>query len=232
MLRSLDRRRQDLRSAARAMPRRDELFAEQRRRLDATGARLAPALVRTTRASEGRLATAHARLLRFSPLAQLTRARTRLDAVGRRPQDNLTRFIAGRRELLEQRGRRLLAARDSLVRAERIRIAQRHSQSQNAAQRLIGGLRRQLERKRASLEGLCALFDSLNYKAVLERGFALVRDADGQPLRRAATVGPGQPLAVEFADGSVRVVAEGTGAVRPKRPRPALAAQQGSLFEG
>jgi exodeoxyribonuclease VII large subunit len=70
-----------------------------------------------------------------------------------------------------------------------------------AAQALAGliALRRQ------RLEGVAKLVDSLSYRSVLRRGFALVRDESGQPVHAAAGVSPGQALRLEFADGDVRV---------------------------
>ena len=62
-------------------------------------------------------------------------------------------------------------------------------------------LQGQIARKADRLEAVSKLFDSLNYKSVLKRGFALVRDADGQPLRSAEAVLDGQALVLEFADG-------------------------------
>ncbi|MFL5058373.1 MAG: exodeoxyribonuclease VII large subunit, partial [Microvirga sp.] len=70
--------------------------------------------------------------------------------------------------------------------------------------------------------------ESFSYKSVLERGFALVRGGDGKPIRRAAGIGAGEALAIEFADGTARAVAE--GAPKPKRKTPA-APKQGTLFD-
>jgi exodeoxyribonuclease VII large subunit len=42
---------------------------------------------------------------------------------------------------------------------------------------------------------------------VLERGFALVRDAAGRPVRAAKSVSTGMRLDIEFSDGRVGVVA-------------------------
>ena len=90
-----------------------------------------------------------------------------------------------------------------------------------------GGERSQFERKRTGLAALSQLFESLNYKAVLARGYALARDADGDPVSSAAAVHPAQALAIEFADGIVRTTADGP---RPKR-RVSIGVVQGSLFE-
>jgi exodeoxyribonuclease VII large subunit len=44
--------------------------------------------------------------------------------------------------------------------------------------------------------------------SVLNRGFVILRDADGKPVQEKAAVRKGQRLAAEFADGTVPVTAE------------------------
>ncbi len=65
-----------------------------------------------------------------------------------------------------------------------------------------------LRERRARLEGFSARLDSASYEAVLARGFALVRDAAGRPVARAAEVRSGGRLRVRFADGEIGVRAE------------------------
>ena len=85
--------------------------------------------------------------------------------------------------------------------------------------------------RQARLDALQQLLAGLSYRSVLERGFVLVRDAGGGPLRRAADVAEGALLSLEFADGQVEACA-GDGAAVPRRPRPGRpkAGAQGSLF--
>jgi exodeoxyribonuclease VII large subunit len=61
------------------------------------------------------------------------------------------------------------------------------------------------------------LLQTLSYRAILARGFIIVRDARGLTLRQAAAVKPGSGLVLEFADGKLEATAT-----------PAKA--QGSLF--
>jgi exodeoxyribonuclease VII large subunit len=83
-----------------------------------------------------------------------------------------------------------------------------------------------LRERRARLEGLSARLESVSYQSVLARGFALVRDADaGEPVTAAAQAAPGARLCLTFADGEVRVVAEGG-----RRGKPRAAEAQGSLL--
>lgn len=83
------------------------------------------------------------------------------------------------------------------------------------------------------------LLAAFSYRGVLARGFALVRDGAGHPLRSAAAVAAGSRLDIEFSDGRVGAVADGERAVqspaaKPKpRPRGGSGGQsggQGNLF--
>jgi exodeoxyribonuclease VII large subunit len=80
---------------------------------------------------------------------------------------------------------------------------------------------------------------------VLARGFALVRDLDGRPLRVALAVAAGQRIDIEFSDGRVRARAEqpsaaALDATAPSEPASDVPAKprrrgggepgQGSLF--
>jgi exodeoxyribonuclease VII large subunit len=67
---------------------------------------------------------------------------------------------------------------------------------------------------------------------VLKRGFALVRDADGHPLRAAASVAAGARLEIEFADGRIGATADGgTATTSAPREKPRKGpAGQGNLF--
>ena len=89
---------------------------------------------------------------------------------------------------------------------------------------------------------------TLSYQSVLQRGFVLVRDADGRAVRSAAGVEPGDRLDLEFGDGRVEAEARkvgGAGAEGPaakdpvssppvppgvRRTRGRGGSSQGSLF--
>ena len=77
---------------------------------------------------------------------------------------------------------------------------------------------------------------------LLARGFALVRDLEGHPLRQAAQVSADMRLDIEFSDGHVRACAEGSDDTAPAKIRNRAGNQaartawrcdsgQGSLFE-
>ena len=91
-----------------------------------------------------------------------------------------------------------------------------------------------LVRRRDRLDALGKLLNAFSYRGVLERGFALVRDLKGTPLRKAAAVTPGLPIEIEFSDGRVGAVAQGAKvSLRPSSAKPRGSkggAGQGSLF--
>jgi exodeoxyribonuclease VII large subunit len=229
-LRVIERRRMELRATARGLPAPDALFAAKRQRLDVTAARLAPGLIRSMREHDSRLRKVLNRLARFSPAVQVATLRARLVAIDHRPREALDRLRRQRADKLAQASQRLVTARATLLRAETQRIGQQRELGRRTGERLTPALRAQLDRKRARLDSVGQLFDSLNYKSVLARGYALVWDADGRPVQAPAGVADGAALTLEFASGK----AEATGGrgmrVRTARPKPALL-EQGALFE-
>ena len=48
---------------------------------------------------------------------------------------------------------------------------------------------------------------TLSYESVLDRGFAVVFDAEGKPVKKAASVVEGDALSIRFRDGDVSAVA-------------------------
>jgi exodeoxyribonuclease VII large subunit len=75
---------------------------------------------------------------------------------------------------------------------------------------------------------LSRVLDSVSHRAVLERGFALVRGAGGDLRRSAAAVKPGEALTLVFADGEA-LAAAGDGKQKPQKAKKP-AKEQGSLF--
>lgn len=230
-LRLVQRRRADLHSAARALPTPEALFSPKRQRLDLAAARLYPALSRNARGHEERLLKLARQLAHLSPVANVARMRARLDAVGSRPYNAVCRMVTLREETLKQISRRLVVSREAMLRAERTRLAQAGDVMARLTERLAPALEGQIARKADRLDSVAKLFDSLNYKSVLKRGFALVRDAEGLPLRSADAVLDGQPLVIEFADGKADVTGGRIGSrPKPVKVKPALAEEQGALF--
>ena len=89
--------------------------------------------------------------------------------------------------------------------------------------RATGGAGDLLDRLDARLERAGQLLAASD-RGVLARGFALVRGSEGQPLRNAAAISPGQHLDIEFTDGRVGALAEAPARSNSRRADPAAPA--------
>jgi exodeoxyribonuclease VII large subunit len=130
----------------------------------------------------------------------------------------LARGIPSLDAILAMPRQKLDALGDRLPRALRANAHQHRVEFTRMAGRLTPmSLSARLERLRDRVRSLSQLVEAYSYHKVLNRGFALVRDAAGQTIRSAVRVVPGQPLDIEFADGRVGAVAEGKPL--PRKPK-------------
>lgn len=202
MARSLGQRGQRLRDLARALPRPEALLGMHQQALDACAMRLPQALKGLVRERRAAMSTGAAG--RFGPASLrvgLDRRRFRVETAARalRPATIEAR-LRHLAERLEAREARLARLRPRLIAAPAERLA--------AAARMLA---------------------SLDYHAVLARGFAVVRDEAGEVVTRAAAVRPGLRLELEFADGRRGALAEGER-IRPRRRRGRDEPEQGRLL--
>jgi len=229
-LRHVGRRRTELRQAARALPARDRLLAAPQQRLDAAAQGLGRALERQVGRRRAHLAELARKMATRSPAALLAGARQRLKEATRQLPLRQQALLADRRRHLAHAGRQLdLCLRAALGRhrdANRLAFARLASLAARHRQRM----RDLLAARSTELDGLGKLLESVSYRRVLARGYALVQDAAGVPLRSVAEVISGQQLSIEFADGRVGAIANGTAARRrgSRKERPD---QEPSLFE-
>ncbi len=228
-LRGVDRRRGEFRALFRALPQSDGTIALRRQHLDNCETRLDG--VRSKAYSRGQLGLARLshRLAQQSPHAKLGRAAERLKAL----EQGLGRCRTIGNDRRKQ-GLKHLAARLGGTRTTRIRILREaRVQLIGLADRMTHGWNARVAALRVDVSGLEKLLFSLGYPQVLARGFALVRDSDGNALRRASEVVDGAQLDIQFADGHKTATAAVQKDARPlhravskgRRKR-----EQGSLF--
>jgi len=213
LVRLLERRRSEFRSAARALPGADALLAAPRQRLDLCAARLPGALRALAHRREIALAQASRRLAAQSPQARLGRLRERVTGLE-------ARLSAAFRARIAREAQGLTNARERLERT---------------TERLPRAFERLIDQRRLHVGQQGSLLQSLGYRQVLARGFAIVRDEAGHPVRLAASVGPGAALTIGFSDGEVAAIAAGeaperAGTKARRAPATTSIAKQGSLF--
>ena len=180
-LRNQEARRAAVRSAARALPDAEEVLAVPRQRLDHAGAGLTRAL----------RANAHIH-------------RVGLSRIGGRLSVHLLRsHVERRRERYAGIAHRLRASAAANVAAHRMRITREGERVRALGERSTLAMENLLDARWARCERDTQLLAAFSYRGVLARGFALVRDRAGRPLRKAAAVSTGAPIDVEFSDGHV-----------------------------
>ncbi len=181
-------------AAERAVPVRSELLAY----VADMGARQHRAVSRTMAERRTRITAAGRGLPRPDDL--LAMARQRFDAASGRLGQSLKSATAASRNRFDQ-----VAARLSIrpLQQQIIRDRETVIRLSREARR---GLDLHMVHRRQSLSAADKLLRAFSYQAVLERGFALVRDGDGQPLRTASATEAGMSISIEFADGRTDAV--------------------------
>jgi exodeoxyribonuclease VII large subunit len=187
-------------------------FAELADSTDKCGLRLSTAARRVLQHSRAHLKAASRGLPRLEDL--LAMPRQRFDASEKR----LGRALLANARAHHTRFARISARLRPAPIKHRIavcgeRVGVLHARAAQALRIGLAGRRRELE----SYDKLLA---SLSYQSVLQRGFALVRDAQGRTLRSAAAVMPGDRLEVELRDGHIEAEAQSVRVASSKEPAP------------
>lgn len=142
-----------------------------------------------------------------------------LDDKAERLANALPNYLHRRRAQLDAAAQRLEAARLKLAGAETRRVALGRQRLDAVQARLVQAWPRALEVRRAGLDRLAGLLETLSYRQTLKRGFALVRDAHGNAVAEGGQARAGERWSVTFADEvAVPVVVEGA------QPRPPVRA--------
>jgi exodeoxyribonuclease VII large subunit len=231
-------RRTDVRAAARALFDAEELLALPRQRLDHAGARLPRALIANARLHHNQFSRIAGRLGPQTLRGRLGRGAELVVALTARSRRANAVAQARRLERLNVATLRLKAGLKANAQAHTARIARARERSTALGERGRRAMLTLLRQQAAALARDGQLLAALSHRGVLARGFALVRNLDGKPLRLAAAVSPGMPIDIEFADGTVRARAETGGAApraaeAPPKPRGRSGGGnggQGSLF--
>ena len=228
-----DDRRARLRALARGLPQPDALLAMPRQRLDGFDVRLVAGLQSHAARKRARLDALGAHLSPTRLASRVAQDRANLTRIGAALPQALGRGLDLHRRDLGHLGTRLTPRNAERARADGARrLAQSGDRLDRAFDKAIMDGRQRLDRT-------ARLLTSLSYENVLERGYALVRDKAGKPLRSSRGVRAGDTLSVQFAGQDVvEVVAQGpdsapsTGRDRTTKPRgkPKTPGNQGSLF--
>jgi exodeoxyribonuclease VII large subunit len=223
--RNFDRKRTALRAAARALPSPDQLLALPRRRFDEATSRLGRALTVSTERKRARFIAT-----RLTP-ATLSR---RIDEARKAASRDLLRAQAALRALVRERHGKFDRARSRLsvepvARRQKIFRDSLTVLDRRGEQAMSAWLEKNRTRLTHSERLLSTL--KLSDQSILDRGYAMVIDADGKLIKRAAEVAPGAELTLKFADGTARATGGGLRLRSAKAvPKVKDPGAQGSLF--
>ena len=233
LVRFVSGRRTELRAASAALPAPRDLLALPRQQFDTAASGLMRGLIVNTRSHRTHLTNLSARLSPVMLTRGTVQARQLLGVLSERQSRALQVAVSQKRQGFVSTATRL--------------SPHRLSQQITLGKERLGGLEERLTRaysariaqEKARLEAIEKLLNSLSYKEVLSRGYAVVRDDKGVPVRKAAAVASGAPLSIELSDGMVDAVTVGEGSGEPRKApaKPKKAAvpkpktiDQGSLF--
>ena len=194
--RGLEQRRKELSLLSRALPK--DILAQPRQQLDTLAERLPRALTANAQIHHRQYSGIAGRLAPQLLRTNVERRRERYDNLNRRLNSGLVANAQAHRVGIERAKERVVVFSERSRRAARALVAQR----------------------RARLAGAWQLATAFSYREVLKRGFALVRDGEGQTQRAAAAVTGGMHLDIEFADGRVGAVADGVAPPAKAKPAP------------
>lgn len=221
-------RRQRANDLARALPRPENLTSTQRQSLDFWSERLPAALLQTLHRRRARLneLAASTRPLALARLTQQARERLAL----RSPQLTLalTRRQTEARAQLTQWSTRLTPALSRIANEASRRLTDQRRQLQHLEARLQMAPQTRITALREKLETRDRLRQTLGHTETLSRGYAIVRNAQGQVMTSKPQAELEPTLEVQFHDGKVTL---GTPPQKRRtKETPPQKPTQGSLF--
>jgi exodeoxyribonuclease VII large subunit len=233
-----EKRRTELRAAIRALPSAEELLALPRQRLDHASERLPRALIANAQSHHAQFSRIAGRLGPHVLRDRIVRCHELIVSLTQRAQRAENVAHLRRSEQLANLTVRLAAGLRANADSHRMRIARGRERLVALAQRGDRATRLLLAHRAASLHRCGELLNALSHRGVLARGFTLVRDLEGRPLRQAAAVDAGMTMDIEFFDGHVRALAKESSGAHAEKPQATPKTRgrrggdtgQGSLF--
>jgi len=174
-------------------------YVELVERLEAARRGLQRTVARELEEARTRVAGARRAFLAVAPERRIETHYLRVDELAGKLRERLRGRLRAENARVA-RASEQLARRDPAqrLRYERARMPERERRFRRAAERALAA-------RGERLKGLEQRLEGTSLQRALERGFAVVRDAQGRIVTRKAGLGRGQKLAADFADGEIIV---------------------------
>lgn len=215
--RQMEQRRQALRGLARALPSLDQLLALPRRRFDEAAGALGRGLELNTLTKRQRFERVAAGMRPDMLTARLRQESQALDRKMDRIARSVERLVDQSRFRHERAGVMLERAPQRL-KTERTRAAERLSVLTHRADHAFTN---RLSALKQMVSAQDRVLQSLSYRNVLKRGYAVVRGEDDRIVSAASALSSGMRIDIEFADGKIAADVTGEGAPPPPSSLPA-----------
>ncbi|MEM1289161.1 MAG: exodeoxyribonuclease VII large subunit [Pseudomonadota bacterium] len=223
-LRKLENSKRDLRNFARAMPSMDALLSVPQQRLDQATLRLSQALINATATHRTRMDRTAGRLSPRLVLSGISHRHRSVEVAADRV------FRAHEGTVRTKKQRFALQGARVTPRALEKKLSDSAKHLERAGDSLLGAQTKRVQAQAQRLAQAEKLLAAFNYKRVLDRGYAVIRNADGVVLKGKEAVKKAGALKVELSDGTVAAQVGGAGTPRrlsDARPKP----KQETLFD-
>tara|TARA_R110000868_G_scaffold122464_21_gene324511 strand:- start:1123 stop:2754 length:1632 start_codon:yes stop_codon:yes gene_type:complete len=238
--------RDRLRAAVAGLPRASDLVSLQRQQLDHAASNLLGNLRHSVQSLRVRYSRTDSKLTPRLLQGQRQEAAEKLRNLSLRANAGLRKTVDRTRLTFDPRAERLAASVSRLIErkhslfagigpklspsALKTELRHAHSVLTPLTARLRASMALNLGEARAALTQSDKLLASLSYKSVLARGYAVIKDDQGNLVQARATLSPGDAVAIEFADGEVGATIAGSPVIK-KKPRGQVDSDtQESLF--
>ncbi len=162
---------------------------------------------RLARAARYQLQQIKLRLTELSQHGAFARMREAIRRREQRVDELVYRMAQAERKTIQAQRRRLDVASTRLQHLDlRLRLTYFHKQLETHASAMQSSMRTVLQQRRARLVHLTAQLQALSPTNILERGYALVFDADGNLVKDAAQVKRGDEITAQVATGRITSV--------------------------
>ena len=239
--------RDRLRAASAGLPRPGDLVSIQRQQLDHAASNLLGNLRHSVQALRLRYSRSETRLTPRVLQGQQAEAGERLRNLSMRADAGLRKTVERARLTHDPRAGRLASSAGRLLERKQAQLAavgpklsptslrselrHAHGLLGPLGLRLSATMVQRLDTSRNALTQAGKLLASLSYRSVLARGYAVVKDGEGNLVASRGQLQPGEAIAIEFADGDIGAIVGGSPTPR-KKPRSGSAGPdtQESLF--
>ena len=181
---------------------------------------------RLARAMQARLTRLKARVLESSLHRAARNVEHRVGEAGQRLDDSVQRLHEAQRTRLNVTRSRLDKVERKLAGLDlRVSLARQSQRLSGVTQRLYPAIQRVLDQRSHRYESLQVRLQALSPLAILERGYAIVQDADGVAIRGTGQVKVGDPLGVRLHKGRLGVRVEEAKEETPATIAPHMTAE-------